>query len=118
MQFNVRFYTTTMGVKPLLLFLNDLHATEPTLHRLLIAGIKRIGHSEYHGLPLTDQSNSYHDILEVRVGSVTIARAFFFFRPRQEIILTNGYLTDLQRVDTGQLKEALEYKKDWEDRYP
>lgn len=118
MQFRTRFYTTAMGVKPLSLFLDDLRATEPLLHKLLIAGIKRIHYSEYHGLPLTEQSNTYHDLLELHVGSVTLARVFFFFRPGQEIILTHGYVTKLQRVDTKQLRDALEYKKDWEKRYP
>lgn len=118
MQFNIRFYATAVGTKPLLLFLSELRAAEPLLHKLLVAGIKRLEQSEYHGLPLTEQRSSHYDVLELHVGSPNIARVFFFFGKQQEIILTNGYVEKTQRVDAAQLREALTYKKDWEKRYP
>lgn len=65
MQFSVRFYFTDSGIKPVVVFLNDLRATEPILHKLVIAGIKKLEQSERHGPPLTEKVDSMHDIFRV-----------------------------------------------------
>jgi phage-related protein len=116
-QFIVRFYEDVAESKPVLDFLSELKTKEPILHKLLIAGIRKLGDSERHGPPLTALVDRDHDILELRVGSTNIARVFFFFRKGQEIILTNGYVKKQQKVDTTELKKAQGYKKDWEARY-
>ncbi|HLJ80902.1 MAG TPA: type II toxin-antitoxin system RelE/ParE family toxin [Ktedonobacterales bacterium] len=118
MQFTVRFYFALDDTKPVLMFLEDLRQKEPILHKLVVAGIKKIEHSEYHRPPLTEMVDKDHGILELRVGSANIARVFFFFRPGQEIVLTNGYVKKQQKVDTAELKKARAYKQDWEGRNP
>jgi phage-related protein len=117
-QFTVRFYLDKSNTKPILAFLNELRTKEPVLHKLLVAGIKKIEQSERHGPPLTELVDSQYDIFELRVGSTNIARAFFFFRKGQEIIVTNGYVKKQQKVDKNELKQAQDYKKDWEARFP
>ena len=116
MQFTVRFYEDDAHNKPILDFLNKLRTNEPILHKLVIAGIKKLGDSAYHGPPLTELVDSQNDIFELRVGNTNIARVFFFFRKGQEIIVTNGYVKKQQKVDVAELKKAQNYKKDWEGK--
>lgn len=116
MQFSVRFYDDALGNKPVLSFLEGLRKLDPTLHKLLVAGIKKLETSERHGPPLTRLVDQQDDIFELRIDDKNIARVFFFFRQGREIILTNGYVKKRQKVDTGELARARTYKHDWEQR--
>jgi hypothetical protein len=51
-------------------------------------------------------------------GRTDIARVFFFFRPNQEIVCTNGYVKKTQKLDPSELAKAERYKADWEQRHP
>ena len=53
MQFRVRFYDDANGNKPLLAFLEDLRKRDRILHKLVVAGIKKLEEGERHGPPLT-----------------------------------------------------------------
>jgi len=114
MQFSVRFYNDAEGNKPVLAFLESLRKQDPILHKLVVAGIKKLEMSERHGPPLTRLVDQKYDIFELRIGDKNIARIFFFFRQGREIILTNGYVKKQQKVDTGELARARIYKHDWE----
>ena len=116
MQFSVRFYDDALGNKPVLAFLEGLRNQDPVLHKLVVAGIKKLETSERHGPPLTQLVDQKNAIFELRIGDKTIARVFFFFRKDREIILTNGYVKKQRKVDTGELERARTYKKDWEKR--
>jgi hypothetical protein len=116
MQFSVRFYHDARGNKPVLTFLEDLRKQDRILHKLVVAGIKKLETSERHGPPLTQLVDQKDVIFELRIGDKNIARVFFFFRQGREIIMTNGYLKKQQKVDTGVLERARTYKKDWERR--
>ncbi len=116
MQFSVRFYYNADGNKPLITFLEDLSKQDRILHKLVVAGIKKLETSERHGPPLTELIDQKFDIFELRIGDKNIARVFFFFRQGQEIIMTNGYVKKQQKVDMRELERARNYKKDWEER--
>src|SRR6266849_1671519 len=116
MQFSVRFYYDTSGNKPVIAFLEEVRKQDRVLHKLVVAGIKKLEMSERHGPPLTKLVDQKDDIFELRIGDKNIARVFFFFRQGQEIIMTNGYVKKQQKVDTGELERARTYKKDWEER--
>ena len=117
MQFSVRFYYDADGNKPVTAFLEDLRKQDRILHKLVVAGIKKLEMSERHGPPLTELVDKKYAIFELRIGDKNIARVFFFFRQGQEIIMTNGYVKKQQKVDTGELERACRYKKDWEERH-
>lgn len=117
MLFSVRFYYDSDGNKPVLAFLENLRNQDRILHKLVIAGIKKLEVSERHGPPLTELIDQKYDIFELRIGDKNIARVFFFFQQGQEIILTNGYVKKKQKVDTRELERARAYKKDWEKRH-
>ena len=116
MQFSVRFYHDAHGNKPVLAFLEDLRKQNHILHKLVVAGIKKLEASERHGPPLTQLVDQRDMLFELRVGDKNIARVFFFFQQGQQIILTNGYVKKKQKIDSGELERARAYKKDWEQR--
>ncbi len=116
MQFNVRFYYDTNGNKLVIIFLEDLRKQDRILHKLVVAGIKKLEISERHGPPLTELVDQQYDIFELRIGNKNIARVFFFFRQGREIIITNGYVKKQQKVNTRELEQASAYKKNWEAR--
>ncbi len=116
MQFSVRFYYNVDGNKPVLAFLEDLRKQDSILHKLVVAGIKKLETSERHGPPLTKLVDQKYNIFELRIGDKNIARVFFFFQQGQQIIMTNGYVKKQQKVETGELERARTYKKDWEER--
>jgi phage-related protein len=116
MQFSVRFYYDAYGNKPVSAFLEDLRKQDRILHKLVVAGIKKLETSERHGPPLTELVDQKYNIFELRIGDKNIARVFFFFRQGQEIIMTNGYVKKQQKVDMGELERARTCKKDWEER--
>ena len=74
MQFSVRFYYDAKGNKPVLAFLEDLQQQDPILHKLVVAGIKKLEKSERHGLPLTVLVDQRDMLFELRVGDKNIAR--------------------------------------------
>jgi phage-related protein len=96
--------------------LEDLRKQDRILHKLVVAGIKKLEMSERHGPPLTELVDQKYNIFELRIGDKNIARVFFFFQQGQEIIMTNGYVKKQQKVDTGELERARTYKKDWKER--
>lgn len=118
MEFKVNFYSARNGTKPMGTFLKDLKQKQPELHDLLAAGLLKLRSRASHKPPLTMLVDEDNDIFELRVGRKDIARAFFFFRKGQEIIVTNGYVKKRQKVDPRELKIAQTYKADWERRFP
>ena len=116
MQFSVRFYDDANGYKPLLAFLENLRKRDRILHKLVVAGIKKLEEGERHGPPLTAMVDQKEVLFELRIGGKNIARVFFFFGRGQELILTHGYVKNQQRVDERELERARTYKKDWEQR--
>lgn len=117
MQFRVRFYETATGRQPVHEFLEELRNRQPMLHKLVTAGLLKLRDRSYHGPPLTKQVAPEVGILEMRVGDRDIARIFFFFRPNQEIVCTNGYVKKSAKLDPSELERAVRYKHDWEQRY-
>jgi phage-related protein len=117
MQFRVRFYDDADGDKPLLAFLEDLRKRDRILHKLVVAGIKKLEEGERHGPPLTALVDQQEVLFELRIGGKNIARVFFFFGQGQELILTHGYVKKQQKVDARELERARMYKKDWKQRH-
>lgn len=116
MRFSVRFYSDAEGNKPVLTFLEDVRKQDRVLHKLVVAGIKKLETSERHGPALTLLIDQKDALFELRIGDKNIARVFFFFQQGQQIILTNGYVKKQQKVDARELERARTYKKNWEKR--
>lgn len=81
---------------------------------MLVTGAKcRYRQIQTHLTKIVDEG---YGIFELRVGSTNIARVFWFYQPGQRTILTNGYVKKSQKLDSGELATAREYKRDWEAR--
>ncbi len=117
-EFDVRFYGMATGEEPIVTWLNELKRTQPVLERLVVTGLEKLNNSDRHGPPLTTQIDPANGIYELRVGSTNIARVFFFFQPGREIVVTNGYVKQRQRLNPRELRRAQEYQRDWKARYP
>jgi hypothetical protein len=123
-QFRVTFYRRAQpnpqqrAEAPILIFLNELRRTQPTLEKLLVAGFRKLSQSELHGFPLTRAIQGEDNLYELRVGGANIARAFFFFRSDREIVVTNGYVKKQEKADSTEIQRAVQYKRDWEERFP
>jgi len=115
-QYSVEFYSRQNGEKPLAAFIAELRKKHPGLHRLVNAGIKKLGNRKYHKPPLTKLVDPDNGIYELRVGEKNIARVFWFYQPGRVIIATNGFVKKSQKTDTAELQRACRYKKDWEER--
>jgi phage-related protein len=95
-------------------FIEVLRRSQSELHTLVLGGIKKLEQRERQKPPLTKIVDEGYGIFELRVGSTNIARVFWFYQPGQRIILTNGYVKKSQKLDSGELATAREYKRDWE----
>jgi hypothetical protein len=118
MEFRIVFYETAGGEKPIADFLESLRGSNPELHKLVTAGIRKLKQRQNHGPPLTATVTGSLEILELRVGRTNIARVFFFFRPNREIVCTNGYVKKTQKLDPEEVARAKRLKADWEQRHP
>lgn len=85
MQFRVRFYYDVDGNKPVIAFLEDLRKRDSILHKLVLAGIKKLEMSERHRPPLTELVDKKYALFELRIGDKNIARVFFFFNKARRL---------------------------------
>lgn len=116
MDYRVTFYSTINGDRPMAEFMNHLRRKHPDIHALMSAGLKKLRNSDHHGGTLTSPVQGYPGLFELRVGDTNIARAFFFFRVGQEIIVTNGYVKKKQKINRAEVGKACRFKEDWEAR--
>src|SRR5687767_13611749 len=102
MRYTVTFYASSVGTQPVVDFLEELRTAQPVLHKLVVAGIKKLEDSQRHGPPLTELVDPRERIFELRIGRRNIARLFFFIHDRT-IVLTNGYIKQRQQLDRREL---------------
>jgi Phage derived protein Gp49-like (DUF891) len=81
------------------------------LHKLVVAGIKKLEEGERHGPPLTALVDQHELLFELRIGGKNIVRVFFFFGQGQELILTHGYVKKQQKVDVRDSSELVAIKR-------
>lgn len=116
MRFDVTFYETADSKKPMADFLSELRKSQPVLHSLVVAGIKKLADSQQHRGPLTKSIGTDQKLYEMRVGSSNIARVFFFFQNGQRIILTHGYIKKSRQLNPKEIERARRYMTDWKER--
>lgn len=118
MEYRILFYSAEEGEKPVAGFLEALRGRNNVLHKLVVAGPRKLKHRDYHGPPLTASIQGSSSLMELRVGRTDIARVFFFFRPNREIVCTNDYVKKSQKLDPREIARAELYRADWEQRHP
>lgn len=111
--FEVIFYRKESGVEPIRKFLDALPLSLRSkavrdLNVLKESGTKlRLPYSRY----LRD------GLFELRIQTKgDDARIFYFFFSGSRIVVTNGFVKKTQKTPSREIKRALRYKKDWEER--
>ena len=113
MDFEIQFFRTASARSPVEAFLDDMRGKQPTLHKLAIAGLRKLRNPGQHRPPLVKKIDSNHDIWELRVGGVNTLRLFYFYAADKLIVVTNGYVKKSQKLDQNQIETARARKREW-----
>lgn len=112
-EYEVIFYQKEDGAIPLYDFLTELP------HGLQEKATRDLELLQHYGpeLRMPYSKHIKDGVFELRIRLASdIARVFYFFYVGKRIIVTNGYLKKQQKLSKQELKRALSYKKDWEER--
>lgn len=107
MNFTVELYETVDGRPVVEEELEDIAGSVPVLYDLLIAGLNKLRHREYHRPPLCEPLGG--GLFELRVGHKDIARAAWFFQAGQRIIVVRCFVKKSRKTPPAEL--ALAHKR-------
>jgi phage-related protein len=102
--FSIELYETPDGQPVVEAELEAIERRAPVLHDLLVAGLSKLRHREYHRPPLCESLGS--GLFEMRVGRKDIARAAWFFREGQRIVVVRCFVKKSQKTPQGELQLA------------
>jgi len=111
--FNVKYYKTERGQKPVEEFIDTLE------ENIQVKVLRQISLLKEYGNKLRDPHSSIigNGIYELRIiESGNIVRILYFFKAGKTIILTNGIVKKTQKLPPSAIKLAERYKKDYERR--
>ena len=109
-KFTVEFYETLKGEKPCLEFLNTLEV------KLRAKAFRDMALLEEKGTELRLPYSEHLDdgIFELRTKQGrNIIRNLYFFFVGNKIIITHGFIKKTQKVPSGEIERAKEYRKDY-----
>jgi phage-related protein len=111
MEFSVEFYETQSGRCPVREFLDGLRESDPDDFTIVMAGLAKLRNRQYHKPPLSKPIGE--DLFEMRHVGKLNTRVLYFFAKGQRIIAVHGIRSKSQRISEGDIKIALQRKKDW-----
>ena len=104
MEFTVEFYETLDGQPVVEQKLEALEHTNSVMYDLLVAGLNKLRQREYHRPPLCESLGG--GLFELRVGRKDIARAAWFFRTGQRIVVVHCFVKKSQKTPPSDLALA------------
>ncbi len=109
----ITFYETLSGHCPIANFIDGL---SPKLHAKALHDISLLqDFGNQLGMPYSRAMGN--GLFELRISqSNNAVRIFYFFMRDEQIILTNGFIKKTEKTPTTELKKALVYKQDYEQR--
>ena len=114
MEFSVEFYETETGLPVIEQELEAIEHASPILHALLVAGLNKLRHREFHRPPLSLPIGD--GLFELRVGHKNIARGLWFFQHGQRIVVVRCFVKKSKKTPAGELELARRRKKDYLSR--
>lgn len=114
MEFSIELYETRNGQPVVEQELEAVERTTPVLHALLVTGLDRLRHREYHRPPLCSALGD--GLFELRVGRKDIARAVWFFQAGQRIVVVRCFVKKSQKTPRGELDLARKRMAEYLDR--
>ena len=115
MEFTVEFYETDAGRKPVQEFLNALKASDPDDFAVVLAGLAKLRHRQYHREPLTKALGD--GLFELRHVGKLNTRVLWFFMKGRRIVAVHGIRNKGQAIPVRDLDTALERMSDWQRRH-
>jgi phage-related protein len=113
-KWEVEYYQTSSGKCPAQEFIDSL---EIKMQAKAIAELELL---EERGNTLREPYSKpiQEGLFELRIKFASnISRVFYFFFTGRKIILTNGFVKKTQKTPTREIKKALTYKKDYQERH-
>ncbi len=112
--FEIIFYRKANGAEPLRKFLDSL----PTALRSKAVRDLDVLKENGSKLRLPYSRHLRDGLFELRIQTKgDDARIFYFFFSKGKIVVTNGFVKKSQKTPARELRRALRYKKDWEERH-
>ena len=115
MEFTVEFYETDAGRKPVQEFLNALKASDPDDFAVVLAGLAKLRHRQYHRQPLTKALSE--GLFELRHVGKLNTRVLWFFMKGRRIVAVHGIRNKGQAILARDLDTAWERMRDWQERH-
>lgn len=104
MDFSIELYETPDGRPVVEEELEAIERSVPVLHDLLVAGMNKLRRREYHRPPLCESLGG--GLFELRVGRKDIARAAWFFRAGQRIVVVRCFVKKSPKTPSAELELA------------
>ena len=114
MEFTVELYETSDGRPVVEEELDTIERTIPVLYDLLVAGLNKLRHREYHRPPLCEPLGG--GLFELRVGRKDIARAAWFFQAGQRIVVVRCFVNKTPKTPPGELELAHKRMAEYQGR--
>jgi phage-related protein len=115
MEFSIEFYRTVGGRIPVQDFLDALKASDPDDFAVVLAGLTRLKHRQYHRAPLSKPIGN--GLFEFRHVGKLNTRILYFFMVGRRIILAHGVRNKAQKIGKRDKRLVLERKRDWLNRH-
>ncbi|PNV66653.1 type II toxin-antitoxin system RelE/ParE family toxin [Rubneribacter badeniensis] len=114
MEFEVVFYRKADGTRPMDGFLDGL---ESKMRAKTVRDIRAL-RSNANLLREPHSKSMGEGLFELRVRQANGAvRVFFFFFAGRRIVVLSGFVKKSQKTPRSELRRALRYKADWEERF-
>ena len=115
MEFTVEFYETDAGRRPVQEFLDALKTSDPDDFAVVLAGLAKLRHRQYHREPLTRALGD--GLFELRHVGKLNTRVLWFFMKGRRIVAVHGIRNKGQAIPARDLDTARERMRDWQKRH-
>lgn len=115
MEFAVEFYETADGRLPVQEFLDELKASDPGDHAVVLRGLTKLRDRQYHRQPLSKAIGD--GLFELRHVGKLNTRVLWFFVKGRRIIAVHGIRNKGRSIPARDLDTARERMRDWRKRF-